>query len=126
MRISDWSSDVCSSDLADLDRLSRDAPGRGRVAAYYQRRGYLTGAGTLWDGIMARAGLVNLATTLHRPPLSHLAVEEMIAAHPDFLVMDSATRTVSDRGTEMLHHRALERIVPEEIGRASCRERVCQ
>src|SRR3546814_12496554 len=62
---------------------------------------------------MARAGLVNLATTLHRPPLSHLAVEEMIAAHPDFLVMDSATRTVSDRGTEMLHHRALERIVPE-------------
>src|SRR3546814_12470849 len=93
MRISDWSSDVCSSDL--------------------QRRGYLTGAGTLWDGIMARAGLVNLATTLHRPPLSHLAVEEMIAAHPDFLVMDSATRTVSDRGTEMLHPRALERIVPE-------------
>src|SRR3546814_20569185 len=77
MRISDWSSDVCSSDL--------------------QRRGYLTGAGTLWDGIMARAGLVNLATTLHRPPLSHLAVEEMIAAHPDFLVMDSATRSEERR-----------------------------
>src|SRR3546814_11221608 len=31
---------------ADLERLSQDRPGKGRIAAYYQRRGYLTGTGT--------------------------------------------------------------------------------
>jgi len=32
--------------------------------------GYLTGTGTLVDDLIRRAGLVNLATVLHRPPLS--------------------------------------------------------
>lgn len=89
-------------DLAALPR-----PGRGRVAAYYQRRGYMTGTGTLVDDLMRRAGLVNLAEKLGKPPLSQLGLEEMVAARPDFLIVESATDRITDKGTEMLHHPAL-------------------
>lgn len=85
-------------------------PGKGRVAAYYQRRGYMTGTGTLIDELMTRVGLVNLAGKLGKPPLSQLSIEEMAAAQPDFLIVESATDTVTDQGSEMLHHPALKDI----------------
>ncbi|MDI1294590.1 MAG: ABC transporter substrate-binding protein, partial [bacterium] len=98
-----------------IARMDRDlaalpqAP-RGKVAAYYQRRGYLTGTGTLVDDLMARVGLVNLADRLDRPSVSRLGLEEMVAAAPDYLVVESATQQVTDQGTEMLHHPALRHI----------------
>ncbi|HEY0597214.1 ABC transporter substrate-binding protein [Sphingopyxis sp.] len=85
-------------------------PGRGRVAAYYQRRGYMTGTGTLIDELMGRVGLVNLAGKLGKPPLSQLSLEEMVAAEPDFLIVESATDKVTDQGSEMLHHPAIKDI----------------
>ncbi len=92
-------------------------PGKGRVAAYYQRRGYMTGTGTLIDELMGRVGLVNLAAKLGKPPLSQLSLEEMVAANPDFLIVESASDTIADQGSEMLHHPALRGIprlsVPE-------------
>lgn len=90
---------------ADLARLPK--PGAGKVAAYYQRRGYMTGEGTLIDELMGRVGLVNLATKLGKPALSRLSIEEMVAARPDYLIVESATDRVVDQGTEMLHHPAL-------------------
>lgn len=81
--------------------------GRGRVAAFYQRRGFMTGTGTLVDDLMRRAGLVNLAAKLGKPPLAQVSIEEMVAAKPDFLIVDSASDDVTDQGTEMLHHPAL-------------------
>ncbi|RYY32923.1 MAG: ABC transporter substrate-binding protein, partial [Sphingomonadales bacterium] len=81
--------------------------GAGRVAAFYQRRGFMTGTGTLVDDLMRRTGLVNLATKLGKPPLAQVSIEEMVAAKPDFLIVDSASDTVTDQGTEMLHHPAL-------------------
>ncbi len=86
-------------------------PGNARVAAYYQRRGYLTGQGTLIDEMMRRAGLTNLATKLGRPMLSHLSLEAMAVAKPDFLLLENGDQ-VRDRGTEMLQHPLLRRIVP--------------
>jgi iron complex transport system substrate-binding protein len=85
-------------------------PGNGRVAAYYQRRGYMTGTGTLIDELMTRVGLLNLAGKLGKPPLSQLSLEEMVAAKPDFLIVESATDKVIDQGSEMLHHPALKDI----------------
>jgi iron complex transport system substrate-binding protein len=87
------------------------------VAAYYQRRGYLTGTGTLIDDLMTRVGLVNLATRLGKPPLSQMSLEELVAARPDYLIVESATQTVTDQGTEMLHHpllRGIRRLVVPE------------
>lgn len=100
---------------AMIARMTRDLAairpiGRGKVAAYYQRRGFLTGSGTLIDDLMGRLGLINLATRLHKPALSQLSLEEMVAARPDYLVVESATDRVVDQGTEMLHHPALRTI----------------
>ncbi|WP_193378611.1 ABC transporter substrate-binding protein [Sphingomonas sp. PR090111-T3T-6A] len=95
---------------ADLARIG-PPPGRGRVAAYYQRQGYLTGTGTLVDEMMRRAGLVNLASRLGRPSLSQLPLEVLAMARPDFLIVEARTDVVADKGSEMLHHPLLDRVV---------------
>ncbi|MEG3181433.1 ABC transporter substrate-binding protein [Sphingomonas sp. LT1P40] len=93
---------------AALAKLRRT--GQGRVAAYYQRRGYVTGTGTLVDELMTRAGLVNLATQLGKGPLARLTLEEMVAANPDILIVETDSPTVTDQGAEMLQHPALRHI----------------
>lgn len=93
-------------------RMRRDLAGispvgRGKVAAYYQRRGFLTGTGTLVDDLMRRLGLVNLAGRLGKSPLAQVSLEEMVAARPDYLIVEAATDRITDQGSEMLHHPAL-------------------
>jgi iron complex transport system substrate-binding protein len=79
--------------------------GRGRVAADYQRRGYLSGAGTLMDDMMQRVGLVNLATRLGLPPLANLPLEQFVAHRPDFLIAGAGP--ARDLGSQMLDHPAI-------------------
>ncbi len=88
------------------------APGRGRIAAYYQRQGYLTGTGTLVDEMMRRVGLVNLAARLGKPVLSQLSLEELALARPDFVIVEDRTAKIADKGSEMLHHPLLDRAIP--------------
>ncbi len=85
---------------------------RGPVVAQYQRGGYLSGTGTLVDDLMRRAGLRNLATELHRPPLSRLSLEEIIAAKPDYLLIERRTGPGGDRGAALLDHPALAHAFP--------------
>lgn len=98
--------------IARMDRALAALPraGGGRVAAYYQRRGFLTGTGTLIDELMTRVGLVNLAGRLGKPVLSQMGLEELMVARPDYLIVESATDHVTDQGTEMLHHPLLRHI----------------
>jgi iron complex transport system substrate-binding protein len=93
---------------ADLARIPR--PRSGSVAAYYQRRGFLTGTGTLIDELMQRVGLVNLAARLDKPSITRLSIEELVAAQPDYLIVESASDHVRDQGTAMLHHPAIAHI----------------
>lgn len=88
---------------ADLAKLSAQA-GRGATAAYYQRRGFLTGTGTLVDELMRRVGLRNLAARLGKPALARISLEEMALARPDYLIVETASDRITDQGTEMLHH----------------------
>lgn len=92
--------------IARMDRDLAAIPRRqdAGVAAYYQRRGYLTGTGTLVDDLMTRVGLVNLAGRIGKPALSQLSLEELMVAQPDYLIVESAAERVMDQGTEMLHH----------------------
>src|SRR3546814_5010102 len=79
MRISDWSSDVCSSDLAELGRLRRE---------------------------------IQIFEEIGRP-----AIHEGVADEEQ------------DVGDEDRHQRAIAQRIAgcvQQIGRASCRERVCQ
>ena len=88
---------------AELAAIPRT--GRGRVAADYQRRGYLSGAGTLMDDMMRRVGLANLATKLSLPALSNLSLERFVAARPDFLITGAGP--ARDLGSAMLDHPAI-------------------
>src|SRR3546814_5542036 len=88
MRISDWSSDVCSSDLAN-----------GRGKALPQRSGRRLDSGQLEIFRMPRARAVQLAEI------------------PD--VVDRRTGIARKVEERIDQHRS-------KIGRASCRERVCQ
>lgn len=91
---------------------------RGRVAAYYQRRGFLSGSGTLIDDLMTRVGLVNLAGRLGKPVLSQMSLEELVAARPDYLIIETGAERVTDQGTEMLHHPLLRSIPRIDIPQA--------
>lgn len=93
------------------------ANGNGRIAAYYQRRGFMTGTGTLVDDMMWRLGLRNLATVLNRPALAQLSLEEMVAANPDFLIVEDQG-AAHDQGSEMLEHPALAHIPRLRISEA--------
>jgi len=79
--------------------------GRGRTAADYQRRGYLSGTGTLMDDMMTRVGLRNLTTELGLPALAHLPLEQFVAHRPDFLI--TGTGKARDLGSAMLDHPAI-------------------
>ena len=93
--------------IRDMDATLASIPktGRGRVAADYQRRGYLSGAGTLMDDMMQRVGLVNLATKLGLPPLANLPLEQFVAHRPDFLITGAGP--ARDLGSQMLDHPAI-------------------
>jgi iron complex transport system substrate-binding protein len=89
----------------DAELATIPKAGHGRVAADYQRRGYMSGAGTLIDDMMRRVGLANLATRLGLPPLANLPLEQFVAHRPDFLIT-SAGRA-RDLGSQMLDHPAI-------------------
>ncbi len=95
--------------IARMERELASLPknGKGKIAAYYQRRGFMTGTGTLIDDLMTRMGLVNLAGKLGKSAVSQVSLEEMVAHQPDYLIVESATDHIVDQGTEMLHHPAL-------------------
>src|SRR3546814_2406577 len=97
MRISDWSSDVCSSDLFDdattLD-ITRDMAGR---------------AVRLFPAL-ARLRLVRTWGALRVLPPDKFPIYEESAAHPGAYVATMHSGVT----------------LAAEIGRASCRERVCQ
>ena len=89
----------------DAELAAIPTTGRGRIAADYQRRGYLSGAGTLMDDMMRRVGLRNLATELGLPPLANLPLEQFVAHRPAFLI--TGTAKARDLGSAMLDHPAI-------------------
>src|SRR3546814_5137322 len=98
MRISDWSSDVCSSDLLDTPIVSR------------------------WAAIVLRRALLSRV-----PTASGVRPADWIAERALLL-----TRMGDVEAARMLEQAVpVDRFTPRlyavaEIGRASCRERVCQ
>src|SRR3546814_19137456 len=101
MRISDWSSDVCSSDLV--------VPG-------YRTHGEMIpeSAPTGWDEARDAGGNLILANP-NNPDgraIAAEAVSALLARRDGWLLVDEA---FADAGPAQ-----------SEIGRASCRERVCQ
>src|SRR3546814_5766713 len=101
MRISDWSSDVCSSDL------SAARPGRDRVEDVYE--------------ILAATDRENLKHGLPPRLVQTLCVET--AREIERRRHPRRHRVLKRR---FQHDAAIDDLHGDQIGRASCRERVCQ
>src|SRR3546814_13526076 len=116
MRISDWSSDVCSSDL--IGAADHATPGREQVRTPFGRE-----AG---DAVRADHARRQLVTDLGVIPVTFAVAEIVQALDPLELAIFEIAQFVVGPYRVFLR---LCRTVPlarEEIGRASCRERVCQ
>jgi iron complex transport system substrate-binding protein len=103
--------------IAKMDAELAEIPaprGPRPLAAYYQRRGFLTGTGTLVDEIMQRAGFDNLAARLNRPSVTRMPLELIVQAHPDYLILETDADALPDNGTALLEHPALSKTVPPE------------
>src|SRR3546814_16767539 len=104
MRISDWSSDVCSSDLGDISRRALDVLRRANRIACEDTR--------VTRKLLSAEGIATPLTAYH----DHSGPRErrrLLQAVAD----GQAVALVSAAGTPL---------VSEQIGRASCRERVCK
>src|SRR3546814_14469763 len=109
MRISDWSSDVCSSDLRrplkDLADAFLDAAAVGQVIAF-------VAPGEFFERWVLRTGEQELGVPVGRGAPGEHGVE--------FDAVGQLLRPDAEEDEIALN-------LPEgEIGRASCRERVCQ
>src|SRR3546814_6896960 len=103
MHISDWSSDVCSSDLERLDDLAV------QMAAMPKRRGFV--ARLLGKGA---------------PPPRGLYLWGSVGRGKSML-MDLFHDCVDFEPKRRVHfHEFMLEVHDRQIGRASCRERVCQ
>src|SRR3546814_14824731 len=103
MRISDWSSDVCSSDLVS------------RVKSPWSIYNKMQAEGKTFTQVMDVFGLRIIVGTVadcyHALGVVHAVYKPLDGRFRDFIAIPKAN------GYQSLH---------TEIGRASCRERVCQ
>src|SRR3546814_12907633 len=113
MRISDWSSDVCSSELRNLAGSNKsEKNGKNGKSGKKQR----DGDGPIIIKKYANRRLYNTATSSY-VTLDHLC--QMVQEDVDFVVYDA-------KSGDDITRAVLTQIIVEEIGRASCRARVCQ
>src|SRR3546814_12042577 len=109
MRISDWSSDVCSSDLRQLE------DGIARGEAVLPRLCRLAQGGTA------------VGTGLNAPPgfAEDFAAEAATATGLPFATAPNKFEALATHDTMVELSGALN-VLAVKLGRASCRERVCQ
>src|SRR3546814_17188602 len=105
MRISDWSSDVCSSDL--------QATGAGTTFLRWRNLDRSSMGVALWEALLANpATPASLIDELYAMELQRIVLNMQI----------SLTHSIARQALECASKAAQ----AEAIGRASCRERVCQ
>jgi iron complex transport system substrate-binding protein len=101
---------------AARDRALASAGTRRPVptAAFFQRRGYVTGGATLTGELMGIVGLANEGGALAGKSGGFVPLERLVAAPPDLLVVDAADSRAEDQGTALLAHPALTELYPPE------------
>ena len=83
------------------------APADHPTAVVLRPNGFTAGRGSVPDEVLARAGLDNLAARLSTDRMGQLALEEIVVARPDLLVVNSAPDAQPSLADELLHHPAL-------------------
>src|SRR3546814_3328821 len=141
MRISDWSSDVCSSDLLGVRQV--DAVVTAQQTPLERVREIGAALGVQINGQQS-AQLQRAVRALERPilPPGHSPGQERLAElfikntpekhhadprlSPAQAIADAAMKTAADRGESARMVATIRESTRQQIGRASCRARVCQ
>lgn len=91
------------------DAFARLPPAAARPpsAIVLRPNGFTAGRGSLPGEVMARAGLDNLAARLSADRLGQLALEEVVWAQPDVLVVNAAPDAPPSLADDLLSHPAL-------------------
>jgi len=84
------------------------------TALAYERRGYISGSGTIVAEMLRYAGAANHAENLGRSAVSRITLEELVLNRPDFLILDTPRGTPRDVGSEVLHHPVLTRLFRDD------------
>jgi iron complex transport system substrate-binding protein len=84
------------------------------TAAVYQRRGYVTGSGTLTADLMATVGLIDGGGKLAGNIGGFVPLERIVANPPDAIIVSSATQRPEDQGSALLSHPALAELYPPD------------
>jgi iron complex transport system substrate-binding protein len=82
------------------------------TAAVYQRRGYVTGSGTLTGDLLDTVGFANAGGGLAGTLGGFVPLERLVATPPDFLVVTSFSAGADDQGSALLAHPALAALYP--------------
>lgn len=77
------------------------------TALVLRPNGFTTAGGSLADDLMGRAGLTNLAAALPTDKMGQLALEEIVRAAPDLLVVNAEDDAPPSLAEALLHHPAL-------------------
>jgi iron complex transport system substrate-binding protein len=80
-------------------------------ALVYQVNGLVSGSGSLIDAALAASGLGNQASTRRLASGGRLALESLVAAPPDLVVLAQAPRTYATVVSDNLRHPALQRLM---------------
>lgn len=91
---------------AKLARLA-PPPGPAPRAVVYQPNGYVPGAQTLMHDLVSRAGYADLATELGLGFGGFVALESLVAAHPEVLIVSVRDTRAPSLAEQLLDHPAL-------------------
>jgi iron complex transport system substrate-binding protein len=84
------------------------------TAAVYQRRGYVTGSGTLTADLLATVGLVDGGGKLAGNIGGFVPLERIVATPPDVIIVGSPAARPEDQGSALLSHPALADLYPPD------------
>jgi iron complex transport system substrate-binding protein len=105
----DAARDLAASLREGIARPTAPVASTSPVAAIYQANGMTRGRGTNADGLLRIAGWRNLAAERGLSLFVQIAIEELVVAKPDLLILDGETSDRPSLAEEMMTHRAARR-----------------
>ena len=106
---SDAARDLATSLRDGIGRLTTPVERNSPVAAIYQANGMTLGRGTNADGLLRVTGWRNFASERGLSLFVPLAMEELVVAAPDLLILDGETSDRPSLAEQMMTHRAARR-----------------
>src|SRR3546814_17733260 len=127
MRISDWSSDVCSSDLDRLNQLPLGLIGIGLGTILLPTVSRLLSSGRESEAMVTQNRGIELALFLTLPATAAFiaAAGPIVSGLFERGHFDAADTLVTSWALAAFSSGLPPYVLVQEIGRASCRERVC-